>query len=60
MNDEEYCGACNGSGEGSADGTTCSSCHGSGVDSSCVGPDEGPEEPDYDDSMYDNNFYDGT
>ncbi len=29
---ENYCSACNGSGEGSYDGSICSQCHGSGIE----------------------------
>ena len=43
--DEGICVACNGSGEGQHDGTTCSSCKGSGVDRA---PVERDDEPDFD------------
>jgi hypothetical protein len=47
--DEIICGTCNGSGEGSSDCSTCTSCGGSGVDS-CGGGDDfhEPDEPDFD------------
>ena len=47
--DESICPGCNGSGEGQYDGTTCSSCGGSGV---CYSgeDDEDFDEPEPDDN----------
>ena len=42
------CTACNGSGEGMHDGTSCHSCHGRGVETSCRDDDDfDPPEPEY-------------
>ena len=53
------CMTCNGSGEGSYDGSTCHACKGSGVFTEPSDDFYEPDEDDYD-PIYDSDYYDGT
>ena len=48
MENEEICTACDGSGEGMSDGSTCRECGGSGEIAGACDDFQEPEEPDCD------------